>query len=92
MNTAVTSKEQILSASRELIRTQGWTSFNIRGVATTCHVSAGSIYNYFDSKSHLIEEIVESVWREVFCPPNDPAAFSDIVTCITWLFERMEYG
>ena len=33
MNTIVTSKEQILETSRELIRQQGWTAVNIRTVA-----------------------------------------------------------
>ena len=50
MNAAVTSKEEILKTSRELIRQQGWSSVSIRSVAAACGVSVGSIYNYFDSK------------------------------------------
>ena len=38
MNTVVTSKEEILRASRELIRTQGWGAVNIRSVAAACGV------------------------------------------------------
>ncbi len=33
MNTTVTSKEEILRISRELIQTQGWKAINIRAVA-----------------------------------------------------------
>ena len=33
MNTVVTSKEEILKASRELIRQQGWSAVSIRSVA-----------------------------------------------------------
>ena len=58
MNTIVTSKEQILETSRELIRQQGWTAVNIRTVAAACGVSVGSIYNYFDSKSALVSATV----------------------------------
>ena len=45
MNTVVTSKEQILQTSRELIRQQGWSTVSIRSVAAACGVSVGSIYN-----------------------------------------------
>ena len=62
MNTVVTSKEEILKASRELIRQQGWSAVSIRSVAAACGVSVGSIYNYFDSKSALVGAAVESVY------------------------------
>ena len=66
MNTIVTSQEEILKASRELIRQKGWAAVNIRSVAAACRVSVGSIYNYFDSKAALMGAAVESVWREIF--------------------------
>ena len=77
MNTVVTSKEQILKASRELIRREGWSAVNIRSVAAGCGVSVGSIYNYFDSKADLIGAVVESVWCEIFHRPEDAAVFQD---------------
>lgn len=92
MNTVVTSKEQILKASRELIRREGWSAVNIRSVAAGCGVSVGSIYNYFDSKADLIGAVVESVWCEIFHRPEDAAVFQDTQACVTWLYGRMEYG
>lgn len=92
MNTVVTSKEEILQASRELIRQQGWSAVNIRSVAAACGVSVGSIYNYFDSKAALMSAAVESVWCEIFHRPEDGAVFRDTLACITWLYGRMEYG
>lgn len=92
MNTIVTSKEEILEASRELIRKQGWSAVNIRSVAAACRVSVGSIYNYFDSKTTLVSATVESVWREIFHPPEDGTVFQDIQTCIVWMYGRMECG
>ena len=92
MNTIVTSKEQILETSRELIRQQGWTAVNIRTVAAACGVSVGSIYNYFDSKSALVSATVESVWCEIFHRPEDGDVFQDTEACIAWMYQRMEYG
>ena len=60
MNTIVTSKEEILKNSRELIREKGWATVSIRSVASACGVSVGSIYNYYDSKAELISATVES--------------------------------
>lgn len=92
MNTVVTSKEDILKASRTLIQKEGWSAVNIRSVASACGVSVGSIYNYFDSKAALMGAAVESVWCEIFHRPEDGAVFQDTLACITWLYGRMEYG
>ena len=89
MNTVVTSKDEILRASRELIRQQGWSAVSIRSVAAACGVSVGSIYNYFGSKSDLIGATVESVWCEIFHRPEDDAVFHDVQECITWIYARM---
>ena len=92
MNTAVTSKEEILKTSRELIRRQGWSAVSIRSVAAGCGVSVGSIYNYFDSKTDLIGATVESVWCEIFHRPEDDAVFRDVQVCVAWMYQRMAYG
>ena len=75
MNTVVTSKDEILKTSRELIRSQGWSAISIRSVAAACGVSVGSIYNYFDSKAELVGATVESVWCEIFRRPEDATVF-----------------
>ena len=92
MNTVVTSKEEILKASRELIQQQGWSAVNIRSVAAACGVSVGSIYNYFDSKAELVGAAVESVWGEISRRPEDGTVFQDTQACITWMYGRMECG
>ena len=71
MNRLATSKEDILAASRELIRENGWAAVSIRSVAAKCSVSAGTIYNYYESKAEL---------------------FHDVTTCISWIYERFQYG
>ena len=92
MNTVATSKEEILRASRELIRRDGWDAVNIRSVAAECGVSVGCLYNYFGSKAELVGAAVESVWCEIFHRPEDEAVFQDTLACVAWMYGRMEYG
>ena len=92
MNTIVTSKEEILKISRQIIQQQGCSAINIRSVAAACGVSVGSIYNYFGSKAALIGATVESVWCEIFHRPEDNAVFQDTLSCIIWMYSRIEYG
>lgn len=92
MNTVITSKEEILRNSCELIQRQGWSAVNIRSVATACGVSVGSIYNYFGSKAELVSATIESVWHDIFHLPQETLRFNDTLACIIWIYERMEYG
>ncbi len=92
MNNIVTSRFEILKASRELIQQKGWSSVSIRLVADACGVSVGSIYNYFDSKAALMEATIESVWHEIFHRAENGSVFQDTQACLIWIYERMEYG
>ena len=92
MNATVTSKEEILKISRQLIQQQGWTAVQIRSVAAACGVSVGCVYNYFGSKSELIGAVVESIWQEIFHKPEEERIFQDIQACVSWMYQRMEYG
>lgn len=92
MNSVVTSHAKILETSRGLIRRRGWSAISIRSVAAACGVSVGSIYNYFPSKAALERAVMESIWREIFSCPEDGAAFPDTLACVTWIYERMEWG
>ena len=92
VNHLATSKEDILAASRELIKENGWTAVSIRAVASRCSVSAGTIYNYYESKADLLGDTIESIWREIFFNPEDEQAFKDVAACISWIYKRLEYG
>lgn len=92
MNTIVTSKEEILKVSKEIIQKQGLNAINIRSVANYCGVSIGSIYNYFDSKNDLVTATVESVWQEIFHQSDDQSQFKDIISYISTLYKQMELG
>ena len=92
MNTVVTSKEAILKVSRELIREQGWEAVNIRAVAKACEISVGTVYNYFQSKSDLLAQTVESVWFDIFHFPEGRGAFDSFAGCVEWAFDSMKQG
>ena len=62
MNTIVTSKEEILKTSREMIRQQGWSAVGIRSVAAACGVSVLSAgvrfgYHFGEAASAASENI-----------------------------------
>ena len=90
MNTVVTSREDILQHSRQLIQRQGWGAVSIRTVAQACGVSVGSIYNYFGSKAELVGAVVESVWQEIFRLPQGTESFADTAARVSWLYGRRE--
>ena len=92
MNHLATSKEDILAASRELTKENGWAAVSIRAVASRCSVSPGTIYNYYESKTDLLGDTIESIWQEIFFHPEEEVVFHDVATCITWIYERLEYG
>ena len=92
MNHLATSKEDILAASRALIKENGWTAVSIRAVASRCSVSAGTIYNYYESKSDLLGDTIESIWHEIFFNPEDEQVFKDVAACVSWIYKRLEYG
>lgn len=87
MNTSVTSRDAILSVSRQFITQNGFGSVNMRAIAAACGVSVGSVYNYFPSKGDLICAVVESVWHDIFHLSGNPASFPALPTasngCLT---------
>lgn len=69
MNTLVTSRKDILEASRTLAQKGTAEGISIISVAAACGVSVGSIYNYFQSKTDLVAATAESIWEDVFHTP-----------------------
>ncbi|MEG1683921.1 MAG: TetR/AcrR family transcriptional regulator [Oscillospiraceae bacterium] len=90
INTVVTSKEAILAGCRALAAAEGLQAINMRAVAARCHVSVGSVYNYFPSKSDLLLKTIESIWQDIF-HGQSPAADSFPDT-VAWLFDSVSVG
>ena len=61
MNTIVTSREELLAASRKIVKEQGIQALNMRAVAAAANVAVGSVYNYFPSKAELVTATVQDL-------------------------------
>ena len=90
MNKAVTSKEEILKASREIVSSQGLSAVNMRLVASRCNIALGSVYNYFPSKSELMLAVIESVWMDIFHMNGALEEFESFPQCLQWLFATIK--
>ena len=92
MNLPTTSKEEIISVCQKIAQEKGLSSVNMRSVASECNVSVGAIYNYFPSKTELICETIESIWKDIFFMHGKHYAFTNFVECLSWLFESVQKG
>nr|WP_300752790.1 TetR/AcrR family transcriptional regulator [uncultured Brachyspira sp.] len=92
MNNIVTSKEDILKASRELIKRKGLNAINMRSVADEANIAVGSIYNYFKSKEELTIAVIVSVWADIFHSSNICLESDSFIDSIDSIFKILEKG
>jgi AcrR family transcriptional regulator len=59
-------REQVLSAAAECFRKKGYHGAGMAEISRTAGMSAGHIYNYFESKEAIIESIIEKDMAEMF--------------------------
>lgn len=59
-------KETIISATKDIIETDGIHKLNMRAIAKKCNIALGTIYNYFPTKVDIIIEIIENFWIQCF--------------------------
>ena len=64
-------------------------TINMKGSASLTGIT---IYNYYESKADLLSDTIESIWHEIFFHPEDEQVFHDVESCISWIYERLEYG
>lgn len=91
MNTAVTSRQALLAASRAVARRQGLDGLSIRAVAEEAEVSVGSVYNYFSGKAELMAATVEEIWGQILSAPEAEPP-ENFVSCVHGLFHRIRTG
>lgn len=96
MNHSVTSKEEILSCCKNIVKEEGIHEINIRKVASSLDIAVGSLYNYFPNKRVLLQETIVSVWCDIFDlePLVAPVNFIDEVNHIYQSSSKgiVEYG
>ncbi len=102
LNTAAHAvrRDAILDVAEQLIRTKGYERTSIQDVQDALGVSRGAIYHYFDSKSALLEAVVERMVATVMAllaPIADdssltaPAKLQGVFTAASrWKAERQE--
>jgi len=59
-------RNQVLTAAAECFRRKGFHGAGMAEISKTAGMSAGHIYNYFDSKEAIIESIIEKDMEEMF--------------------------
>jgi AcrR family transcriptional regulator len=92
INTIVTSKEEILTACREIVSQEGLPALNMRAVAKKCDVALGSLYNYFPSKDELVLAAIESVWRDIFHMDSRLGAVLPFPDYVKEIFQSVQNG
>lgn len=92
MNKVVTSKEDILSVSKEMVAANGIQAINMRSVAKQCGVAVGSVYNYFPSKNDLMIAVIDAIWKEIIQDISDCTLSSGFLENVEKLFYSVKSG
>lgn len=73
-------RNEILDAARRLVYTRGYEQMTIQDILDALKISKGAFYHYFDSKSALLEALIERMMTEavqmllpIVQDPNLPA-------------------
>jgi AcrR family transcriptional regulator len=59
-------RDQVLNAAADCFRRKGYHRAGMAEISKTAGMSAGHIYNYFESKEAIIESIIEKDMEEMF--------------------------
>ena len=92
MNKVITSREELLAASKSIAASQGLAALNMRAVAAAANVAVGSVYNYFPSKAELVTATVQDIWRGIFHAAGSCTQSRDFCACVEWLFDSIRTG
>ncbi len=57
------AKENITRTAKQLLTSKGLSGLNMRALASTVGVAAGTLYNYFPSKEHLVAAVMLEDWE-----------------------------
>jgi len=92
MNTVVTSREDILAATRALAVKGRIADISIRDVAKASGIAVGSVYYYFPSKDDLMAALVEEIWTGILASPARPGLGTNFADVVEDLYARIRRG
>ena len=88
------SKEKILYAAFELFSSIGYWSTSISKIAKQAGISKGLMYNYFNSKEHLLKAVIEKILEVIKDVINfdeeDKTPEENMTLLITRIFAHIE--
>lgn len=88
------SKEKILYAAFELFSSIGYWSTSISKIAKQAGISKGLMYNYFNSKEHLLKAVIEKILEVIKDVINfdeeDKTPEENMTLLITRIFAHVE--
>jgi AcrR family transcriptional regulator len=83
-------RAQILSAARRVFAEKGLSRVTLRDVFREAGLSAGAVYNYFQSKDDLILGVTEAGMAEAFSAFGGGAAGADLDKIIDIFFDALD--
>lgn len=100
MNHAVTTRETLLAAAKDIACHEGMARLNVRRLAQVCGISTGAVYNYFPSKADLLFALTVDFWgylsQDGDCPFDTRhgflAAFAELYTRLATRLHSFETG
>lgn len=87
------SRDQLLEAACQIADEYGIAALTIRGLATRCNVSVGTVYRFFANKTELSVAAMASFFRqrlfEDFCIPQDQANYLETCKMVATRMEEV---
>ena len=80
-------QEKILKEAKFQLFEKGYSLMTIRSVAEKCGIAAGTIYNYYPSKDHLVASFLLSDWiamEETFWHPKVQGTTPEAAFCFMY--------
>ena len=74
-------RESLIDAARKRLLYSDSHDITMRQIAADCNAAAGTAYNYFRSKEHLMATVMMRDWRETCRSLTEAAAQSEDLVC-----------
>lgn len=87
------SRRNILNSALQLFAEQGYEQTSVSDIADHASISKGLLYNYFESKNHLLHEVVNEGFKlmpEIFVADEDCSKSPEIASIFQQLKQSLQ--